>query len=609
MMGQPPLNRFGLVPNYPVRFRRALPYLNSGSRSLLPMLLSLKFIWASLCLLVCLQLSLGAAPPNVILIMTDDQGYGDFGVHGNELINTPHLDQLARESASMSDFYVSPVCSPTRANLMTGRYNYRTGVVDTFKGRSMMHASEYTIAEALADAGYATGIFGKWHLGDNYPLRASDQGFQESYVHRGGGLGQPSEPIENARRYTNPILFHNDQQIETRGYCTDLYFEAAARFINHAVDEETPFFAYIATNAPHSPFHDVPEALYQKYRAMDLSPIMRDKNGDQDTVARIFAMIENVDENIGYLMDQLARRDVDRDTIVIYLNDNGPNGDRFTGPFRGQKNNVFEGGIRSPLWMRWPARLTPSTTSDRVAAHYDIMPTILAATGVAKPTNLELDGRSLLPLLEGKSPAWADRDIIVQAHRGDAPIAEHNFAMRSQNWKLLRHSGFRNEQPDPAVPFELYDMTADQSETHNLAAQRPQIVSAMRARYQAWFEDVSSTRPDNYAPPRMRLGNEQNHLLTLSSQNRRAIGDDYEWHIATDAPGEYQIDLEWAEPGSAKEIVLSIGEHKIVANIAAGTTRHQTESISLPLGPHNLKMSVTPNKRNDPPYFVHVRKL
>jgi arylsulfatase/arylsulfatase A len=547
--------------------------------------------------------------PNVILIMTDDQGYGDFGVHGNELINTPHLDQLARQSATMSDFYVSPVCSPTRANLMTGRYNYRTGVVDTFKGRSMMHSTETTIAEVLADAGYATGIFGKWHLGDNYPLRASDQGFQETYLHRGGGLGQPSEPIENKRRYTNPVLFHNNQQIETRGYCTDLFFEAAARFINQAVDQEKPFFIYIATNAPHSPFHDVPEALYQKYREMDLSPIMRDKTGDQDTVARIFAMIENVDTNIGFLLDQLDRRDIARDTIVIYLNDNGPNGDRFTGPFRGQKNRVFEGGIRSPLWVRWPAHLDAGTTSDRVAAHYDIMPTILDATGVSKPRELELDGRSLLPLLEGKSPAWLDRDIIVQAHRGDAPIPEHNFAMRSQNWKLLRHSGFQNEQPDPAVPFELYDMTVDQSETHNLVQERPEVVSAMRQRYQAWFADVSSTRSNNYAPPRMHLGADHDALLTLSSQNRRAVGEDYEWHIAIDSPGDYQIELEWAEPGSAKEIVFSIGDQQVVANILPGATHHRIDALSLLVGPHNLKMSVTPNKRNDPPYFVKIRKL
>ncbi|GAB5560017.1 MAG: arylsulfatase [Synoicihabitans sp.] len=562
-----------------------------------------------LMLFCTLAVSALQASPNVILIMTDDQGYGDFGIHGNALINTPHLDQLARESASMSDFYVSPVCSPTRANLMTGRYNYRTGVVDTFKGRSMMHPDETTIAEVLADAGYATGIFGKWHLGDNYPLRASDQGFQETYLHRGGGLAQPSEPIENKRRYTNPILFHNNQAIETHGYCTDLYFEAASHFINKSVDQEKPFFAYIATNAPHSPFHDVPEALYQKYRAMDLSPIMRDKDGDQDTVARIFAMIENIDENMGRLLDQLDRRNITRDTIVIYLNDNGPNGDRFTGPFRGQKNRVFEGGIRSPLWVRWPARLSAGTVSDRVAAHYDLMPTILAATGVATPANLELDGRSLLALLEGKSPRWLDRDIFIQAHRGDAPIAGHNMAMRSQNWKLLRHTGFHNDHPDPSVPFELYDMSVDQGETNNLAEKRPEIVTAMRKRYQTWFADVSSTRPDNYAPPRMHLGDGRNNQLTLSWQNRREIDNGFEWHVATDVSGDYQIELEWAEPTGQKEVKLSIGSHAFSVKIAEGTMRYKSETLTLPAAPHNLKMSVTPNKRTDPPYFVHLKKL
>jgi len=568
----------------------------------------LKLLFVGVSLLAGLVTTFAAPPPNVILIMTDDQGYGDFGIAGNQLINTPHLDQLARESASMSDFYVSPVCSPTRANLMTGRYNYRTGIVSTNAGRSMMHPEETTIAEVLVGEGYATGIFGKWHLGDNYPLRASDQGFQETYLHRGGGLAQPSEPIENKRRYTNPILFHNNEKIETRGYCTDLYFEAASRFIHQSIDQEKPFFAYIATNAPHSPFHDVPEALYQKYRAMDLSPIMRDKNEDQDTVARIFAMIENIDANIGVLMDQLDRHEITRDTIVIYLNDNGPNGDRFTGPFRGQKNNVFEGGIRSPLWVRWPARLAAGTSSDHVAAHYDIMPTILHAVGVPKPAELELDGRSLLPLLEGKSPDWPDRDIIVQAHRGDAPIPEHNFAMRSQNWKLLRHTGYQNEQPEPTVPLELYDMTVDQSETNDLAKKRPEIVSAMRQRYHAWFKDVSSTRPNNYAPPRMHLGDEHNQQLTLSSQNRRQVGDDYEWHIATDSPGRYIIELEWAEPTSRKELILLIDEQEVVVPVKNGTTRFETEALTLSSGPHNLEMSVSPNKREDRPYFVRIRK-
>jgi len=567
-----------------------------------------KLFISCLSLIAAIAIAHASPHPNVILIMTDDQGYGDFGIMGNELINTPHLDQLARESATMSDFYVSPVCSPTRANLMTGRYNYRTGVVDTFKGRSMMYPTEFTVAEAMSAAGYATGIFGKWHLGDNYPQRASDQGFQESYLHRGGGLGQPSEPIENKRRYTNPILFHNNEQIETRGYCTDLYFEAAARFINQSIDHEKPFFAYIATNAPHSPFHDVPEALYQKYRAMDLSPIMHDKNGDQDTIARIFAMIENVDENIGDLMDQLARREVARDTIVIYLNDNGPNGKRFTGPFRGMKGEVHEGGIRSPLWVRWPARLEAGTVSDRVSAHYDVMPTILDAAGVKLPANL--DGRSLLPLLEGKSPDWAARDIFLQAHRGDAPRAEHHMAMRSQQWKLLRPTGFGNSEHNDTVPFELYDMTSDQGETNNLATQRPEIVAAMLKRYHAWFDDVSSTRPDNFAPPRMHLGDDHNDHLTLSWQNRREIADGYEWHIELDRAGRYLIELEWAEPSAAKEVQVSLGAQELTAKIKNGTTLYESKELSLPAGPMNLAMTVSPDKKRDaPPYFVHLKKL
>ncbi len=357
------------------------------------MLYSSKLI-VGLCLIAVIASAQHSAQPNVILMITDDQGYGDFGIMGNAVLNTPHFDQLARESASMTEFYVSPVCSPTRANLMTGRYNYRTRVVDTWKGRSMMEPEEYTIAEALRDAGYTTGIFGKWHLGDNYPLRPSEQGFDESYIHRGGGLAQPSEPIENNRRYTNPILFHNNQKIETRGYCTDLYFEAAAEFIDKSLEQEKPFFAYIATNAPHSPYHDVPAALYQKYLTKDLESIMVDDKTSRDDIARIFAMIENVDENIGRLIDLLERRDITRNTIVIFLNDNGPNSRRFAGPFRGMKGEVHAGGVRSPLWVRWPAQIEAGTASDRVSAHYDVMPTILEATGATVPDSVALDGRN-----------------------------------------------------------------------------------------------------------------------------------------------------------------------------------------------------------------------
>ncbi|MHC5112658.1 MAG: sulfatase-like hydrolase/transferase, partial [Planctomycetota bacterium] len=172
-----------------------------------------------------------AGKPNIVLIMTDDQGYGDLGSTGNQVIDTPALDKMAKKSAHLSRFYVSPVCSPTRASLMTGRYNYRTRCVDTFRGRSNMDTDEVTIAEVLKDAGYATGIFGKWHLGDCYPMRPQDQGFEESFIHYGGGLGQPSEPIENNRRYTDPILVHNGERVQTKGYCSDVYTDAAMTFI------------------------------------------------------------------------------------------------------------------------------------------------------------------------------------------------------------------------------------------------------------------------------------------------------------------------------------------------------------------------------------------
>ena len=198
-----------------------------------------------------------AERPNVVLVMTDDQGIGDFGATGNKVIETPNIDALSKRSASMKTFYVSPVCSPTRACLMTGRYNYRTRCIDTYLGRSMMESEEVTVAETLAASGYATGIFGKWHLGDNYPLRAIDQGFDEALVLRGGGLAQPSEPRENNRRYTDPILFHNGKQVQTKGYCTDVYFDAAMNFIDKIHKEERNFFVYLPTNAPHGPYSEV----------------------------------------------------------------------------------------------------------------------------------------------------------------------------------------------------------------------------------------------------------------------------------------------------------------------------------------------------------------
>ncbi|MCA8964119.1 MAG: sulfatase-like hydrolase/transferase, partial [Planctomycetes bacterium] len=228
---------------------------------------------AALCPLVFLPLVASCATsnapggkrhPNVIVIMTDDQGMGDLGCLGNPVLETPNIDRLAEQSARLANFYVSPVCTPTRASLMTGRYAYRTRAIDTYIGRAMMDPDEVTMAEVLHDAGYRTGIFGKWHLGDCYPMRACDQGFDQALVLRGGGLAQPSEPRENNGRYTDAILFRNGKQVQTKGYCTDVFFDAAIEFVRD--NKNQPFFLYVPTNTPHTPLADVPRTLYEKYR-------------------------------------------------------------------------------------------------------------------------------------------------------------------------------------------------------------------------------------------------------------------------------------------------------------------------------------------------------
>ena len=260
-----------------------------------------------------LTLAQEGGPPNIVLIITDDQGYGDFGFTGNPLIRTPNLNEMAAGSARMTQFYVSPVCAPTRASLMTGRYNYRTRVVDTYLGRAMMEPEEVTVAELLREAGYATGIFGKWHLGDNYPMRPQDQGFEEVLVHRGGGIGQPSDPPGGEDRYTDPVLFHNGERAPMEGYVTDVVFDAAADWLEGVHGDGRPFFAYVATNAPHGPFGDVPPDEYAYYQGLDLegdaypnhAGLDLGEGGDADQLARIFAMITNIDDNVGRLFERL----------------------------------------------------------------------------------------------------------------------------------------------------------------------------------------------------------------------------------------------------------------------------------------------------------------
>ena len=556
--------------------------------------------------------------PNVVLIMTDDQGAGDFGVMGNSLIETPHIDAMAGRSASLTTFYVSPVCSPTRACLMTGRYNYRTRCIDTWLGRSMMEPAEVTVAEVLRDAGYATGIFGKWHLGDCFPMRAVDQGFQQSLIHRGGGLAQPSEPRENSRRYTDAILFQNGKPVQTQGYCTDVYFDAALKFMNTAHQAGKPFFVYLPTNAPHGPFHDVPPALLRHYQSQPMQKLILGKlnsnrlKQERDKLARIAAMITNVDQNVGRLFEKLKAWDLTRDTLVIFLVDNGPNSRRFVGPWRGSKTQVHEGGVRSPLWLHWPAKLAAGTTRSELAAHIDLMPTILDACGVASPAGVKLDGRSVLPLLTGQNVDWSDRTVVIQSHRGDQPVRYHNFMIRDARWKLLHASGFGRTSFDGQPEFELYDLVRDPGESRNLAGDRKEVLARLKTAYDAWFDDVGATRPDNYAPPRIHIGSKLENPTVLTRQDWRggswAANSLGYWELFVVRPTRFEVKILFDPSKTDERLTLKFGDSVRTAQVNAGDTFSVFTDIQLQPGPLRLEAMLQQGQQQRGVYQVIVRQ-
>jgi len=584
------------------------------------MRLQLLALTASVLLVSC-QSEPAPGQPNIVIIMTDDQGVGDFGFAGNPVIQTPELDKMASRSARMERFYVSPVCAPTRASLTTGRYNYRTRIVDTFVGRALMEPEETTVAEVLAGAGYATGIFGKWHLGDNYPLRPQDQGFQEVLIHRGGGIGQPSDPPGGEGQYTDPILFHNGVEKPMKGYMTDIYFDSAIKFLEAQQTTGKPAFIYLPTNAPHGPYHDVPKDLYQMYSKMDLrQTLASDLDGEQlealhDRTARTLAMITNVDQNIGRLFAHLERSGAHDDTLVIFLVDNGPNGPRYVGNLRGQKAETLEGGIRSPFLAHWPARLSAGHTSDRIAAHIDIMPTVLEAAGVKKPTDLRIDGRSLLPLLEGKQVDWSDRTIFIQSHRGNVPRAYRNFAAVTQDWKIRQGRFPGDDQGNPSG-IELYHLGDDPGEKNNLAAERPEMLAQLREAYDAWFRDVGSTRPDNYAPPSIHVGTPYENPVVLTRQDWRTQSADQGWapnavgnwmlHVA-DA-GRYEIRCTFTQSDVTETLELGVAGVEQKARVDAGTTEHTFRATELIAGDATLDAVLTAGGNVRGVHQVYVSK-
>lgn len=522
--------------------------------------------------------------PNVVILITDDQGYGDLSIHGNPHLKTPHLDSIGRDGARFTQFHSNPVCSPTRASLMTGRYYYRTGVVDTYIGRSMMAPDEVTIAEVLRGAGYRTGLFGKWHLGDHYPMRPIDQGFERAVNHFGGGIGQPSDP-PGGESYFNPLMQVNGQPQRFNGYCTDVIFAEAMKFIED--NRNQPFFTYIAANAPHTPL-EVTEALAEPYR----------KVGLDDVTARIYGMVENIDTNTGQLLALLKRLKLDQDTIVFYMTDNGPQQKRFNAGMRDLKGTVYEGGIRVPGFLRWPSRVKPGTEIPQLAAHIDIAPTLAEACGASMPTDRTIDGRSLLPLLDGKS-GWPDRTLFFQWHRGDAPQMWRQACARTQTWKLVNNS-------------ELYNLEADPAESRNVAAGHPDVAAKLSREYEAWFRDVCSTR--GFAPIRIPVGTEHENPVTLSRQDWRTSDEGWganaigHWEIDIARAGRYELSFRIAA-GSNGKLALRLGGKELEFPISGGILELVLPPIDLPAGSTRLEPVLHYRDRRAGVQFATLKRL
>ncbi|MBX3411174.1 MAG: arylsulfatase [Pirellulales bacterium] len=572
-----------------------------------------------ICMAVAARVGIAAERPNVLLIITDDQGYGDLGVHGNPAVRTPHLDRLAGQGAQFKTFYVSPVCSPTRASLLTGRYNYRTGVVDTYLGRSMMHPDEVTLAEMLASAGYRTGIFGKWHLGDNYPLRPQDQGFQETLVHRGGGIAQPAGPPGDG--YFDPVLVENGQPVQKQGYCSDIYTDAAIDFVARHRGE--PWFAYLAFNCPHTPLQ-VEERYVEPYRNVDFGTLDYGRTAgqplpskiDRDTTARVYGMVNNIDENVGRLLARLDELELAQDTIVIFLTDNGPQQPRYNAGMLDLKGNVHEGGIRVPCFVRWPRRIEPGRQVEPIAAHLDLVPTILDACEVEVAATPKLDGKSLLPLLTGAASEWPDRTLFFQWHRGEVPQPHRACAVRTQRYKLAQPLGARDDDRRyEDAPFELYDLSVDPYEQKNIVAEHPDLVADLTARYDAWYADVRAER--EFAPPRIVLGTEHENPATLTRQDWRGPDSTWgekgrgHWLVDVATPGTFDVTLRFPAVREDSTASFSLGDVTRTADLVQGATEHTFREVRLPAGQGQLEAVLSSNAQEEGigAHYVDVQRL
>lgn len=440
--------------------------------------------------------------PNIILIMPDDMGWGDIGAHGHPLVKTPHLDRLHRESVRFTDFHVSPTCSPTRSALLSGRHEFKNGITHTIHERERLALSTVTLPQVLRTTGYLSGIFGKWHLGDEEEYQPERRGFHEKFIHGAGGIGQ-SYPGScgdvPGNKYHNPIFLHNKRFTKKQGFCTDVIFTAAQEWMARRISGQkyaaskpddpkaatagSPFFVMITPNAPHAPLVSPGPKYDEMYAGKSI-------NGKQLTAGDVayYGMITNIDDNIGRLLEFLDEQQVAENTLVIYLNDNGGTHTHYySGGYRGGKGTMYSGGTHAPCFWRWPKVLPAGVDVPALTAHVDIFPTLAYISRATRGKGLEgalkqqVEGRNLLPLLFDPGANWPDRTLVTHVgrwERGEAERAKYKLcSIRNSRFRLVENKA-------------LYDLVADRGESQDVSAEHPEVVTELRAAYEKWWSDV-----------------------------------------------------------------------------------------------------------------------
>jgi len=448
--------------------------------------------------------------PNIILVMTDDQGYGDYSCHGNPWLQTQALDKFSESAVNLSNFHVATTCSPTRAGLLTGMHCNRTGTWHTVNGRSFLSTRFPTIATSLKEIGYSTSIFGKWHLGDNYPFRPQDRGFEETLVHGGGGVGQGPDFWGND--YFDDTYLHNGVEKQYSGYCADIWFGEAIKYIENQSKSDRPFFCYISSNTAHGP-HYAPQEF--------IDPFLDD---NEIVNPGFMGQVANIDYNFGLLMEAIVEHKLERNTIIIFTNDNGTAGGAqldknehvikgFNASMRGKKASEYEGGHRVAFMAQFPESMNiTSKLYDELVTYTDIVPTILDIVGVESPHERTFDGQSILPLLKNEEQQDLDeRIVIVDTQRSEFPIKWKRSCIMQNQWRLINKT-------------ELYNLRFDPGQIDNIIEHHPKLAEKLIEAYEHWWTDQEK---DHFIDNRIIIGTTYENPSLLMS---------HDWHAEHTPP-------------------------------------------------------------------------